>query len=274
MRYAWDLYHDYLDREIRGRLPKLAASILMHYIRLWDTSAAARVDHYIANSEHVAQRIQKHYRREATVIYPPVDTDYFLPQNNDGHFFLMVSRLTSYKRADLAVEAFNDLGLSLKIIGSGPEFKRLRQRANSNIELLGWQPREVVRDHFATCQALIFPGEEDFGIVPLEAQSAGRPVIAYAAGGVLETVVPGETGVFFEEQNTESLKNAVRRFQEIKFDKNTIRNHAIRFDRKQFIEKLERFVEEKYKIHHHADTDQPKDDSISAAAYFKKGDRA
>ncbi|MFC1929560.1 glycosyltransferase [Chloroflexota bacterium] len=273
MRYAWDLYHDYLDQEIRGRLAKLAASLLMHYLRLWDASAAARVDHFIANSEHVAQRIQKHYRREATVIYPPVDTDYFLPQNNDGNFFLMVSRLTSYKRVGLAVAAFNELGLPLKIIGSGPEFKRLKRQANPNVELLGWQPREVVREHFATCRALIFPGQEDFGIVPLEAHSAGRPVIAYAAGGVLETVVPGETGVFFEEQTPDSLKEAVIRFQDMKFDKKTIRNHALRFDRNHFVETLKRFIQEKYKLYYDKGTKYPKSELLSAAAGSRTGGR-
>lgn len=271
MRYAWDLFHDYLDFETRGRFSRIAAALLMHYVRLWDASAAARVDYFIANSEHVAKRIRKYYHREATVIYPPVDTDYFLPQNKNGNFFLVVSRLASVKRVDLAVAAFNELGLPLKIIGTGPEFKRLKKQAKANVELMGWQPREVVREHFASCRALIFPGLEDFGIVPVEAQSAGRPVIAYGAGGALETVIPGETGLLFRKQSIGSLIEAVIRFQDMKFNNEVIRNHAVKFDRKNFIEAISRFIDEKYALHHSTDIVHPKKELLLTSANYKGG---
>lgn len=249
MRYAWDLFQDYLDLEATNQVTRVAASLLMHYVRLWDAAAAARVDYFIANSENVAGRIRKHYRREAVVIHPPVDTDYFLPQDRDGGFYLVVSRLVPYKRVDLAVAAFNELGLPLKVIGTGPELKRLRRQAKANVEFLGWQPREALREYFATCHGLVFAGEEDFGIVPLEAQSAGRPVIAYAAGGALETVIPGTTGVFFDEQSAESIMRAVEEFQGTGFRKETIRNHALGFSRSNFIRALGHFVQEKHAEH-------------------------
>jgi len=200
-------------------------------------------------------RIKKFYRREAEVIYPPVETRRFKIQNKREDFFLMVSSLAPYKKIGLAVKAFNGLGYPLHIIGSGPEKKRLRSLARSNIAFLGWQPDEVVADCYSKCRALVFPGEEDFGIVPLEAMASGRPVIAYGRGGALETVIPYHeqneakgkvpTGVFFHEPNTESLMEGVERFLQVEneFDPASIRNHALSWDREMFKEKMKTLIE-------------------------------
>jgi glycosyltransferase involved in cell wall biosynthesis len=202
----------------------------------------------------VANRIQKYYRREAEVIYPPVDTHRFKPGTEKGDFFLIVSSLVPYKGVDLAVEAFNRLGYPLRIIGSGPEERRLRTMARSNVAFLGWQPDEVVSEAYSTCRALIFPGEEDFGIVPLEAMASGRPVIAYGRGGTLETIVSFDhqresgceapTGLFFYERNAGCLVNAVELFTKVEedFDPSAIRNHSLCWDREIFKDKIKKYV--------------------------------
>lgn len=248
MRYAWDMYPEYTRR--MGRLARAVTALVMHYVRLWDVLSTARVDHFIANSRFVARRIWKYYRRTATVIHPPVDTTYFTPEacaelsrsNRDEDYYLVVSRLAGYKRIDLAVAAFNHLGRPLRIIGDGPELRRLQSLAGPNITFLGYQSRPVVREHLARCRALIFPGVEDFGIVPVEAQAAGRPVIAYAAGGALETVVDGVTGLFFREQSPAALGEAVEQFEKTAFDKQLIREHARQFDAARFAEQMQAFV--------------------------------
>lgn len=256
MRYAWDMYPEYTRQ--MGRLARAITALVMHYVRLWDVLSTARVDHFIANSRFVARRIWKYYHREATVIHPPVDTTYFTPEacaevppehdeglgrsNRDEDYYLVVSRLTGYKRIDLAVAAFNRLGRPLRIIGDGPELRRLQALAGPNITFLGYQPRAVVREHLARCRALIFPGVEDFGIVPVEAQAAGRPVIAYAAGGALETVVDGVTGLFFREQSPAALGATVEQFEQTAFDKQLIREHARQFDAARFAEQMRMFV--------------------------------
>lgn len=248
MRYAWDMYPEYTRQ--MGRPGRAVMALVMHYVRLWDVLSTARVDHFIANSRFVARRIWKYYRREATVIHPPVDTTYFTPEacaelgrnNRDEDYYLMVSRLTGYKRIDLAVAAFNRLGRPLRIIGDGPELRRLQALARPNITFLGYQSRAVVREHLARCRALIFPGVEDFGIVPVEAQAAGRPVIAYAAGGALETVVEGVTGLFFPEQSPAALSATVEQFEQTPFDKQLIREHACQFDAARFAEQMRAFV--------------------------------
>jgi glycosyltransferase involved in cell wall biosynthesis len=264
MRYAWDMYPEYTRH--MGRLARAVAALVMHYVRLWDALSTARVDHFVANSRFVARRIWKYYRCEATVIYPPVDTTYFTPEacaevppepcpelrrrdgeglgrsNQDEDYYLVVSRLTGYKRVDLAVAAFNDLRRPLRIIGHGPELRRLQAMAGPNIAFLGYQPRSVVREHLARCRALIFPGVEDFGIAPVEAQAAGRPVIAYAAGGALETVVDGVTGLFFREQSPAALGATVERFEHTAFDKQLIHEHARQFDAARFAEQMRALV--------------------------------
>ena len=246
MRYAWEFYNEYLEREKMGWLKRKAIPPIMNYIRTWDATSANRVDYFIANSENVARRIRKHYRREAVVIHPPVRASYFDISNEDEDYFFIVSRLVPYKKIDLAVEAFNELGLPLVVVGDGPQMDYLKSIAKSNVKLLGRQSDEVIKEHYAKCRAFIFPGEEDFGITPLEAQASGRPVIAYGKGGALETVVEEKTGVFFETQSVDALVSAVQKFESMSFDKLEIREHAKQFDEEIFKQKIEKFVAEKY----------------------------
>lgn len=255
MRYVWDLYSDYFDNGRGGRFYGIIVSIFAHYLRMWDITSSARVDYFVAISKHVANRTSRYYRREADVIYPSVDCSRFEPSGKEGDFYLIVSAFAPYKRVDLAIEAFNRLGLPLKIIGTGQEEKRLRGMAGSNIEFLGWRSNEELANYYAGCKALIFPGEEDFGIVPVEAMASGRPVIAYGKGGVLETVVPltnhvaeYSTGIFFFEQTPESLIKAIRTFEENqdKFVPEIIRNHALKFNGGIFKEKIKSYISEKY----------------------------
>lgn len=215
-------------------------------MRVWDNVSSSRVDYFIANSRNVALRIWKHYRRESVVIHPPVRCNLFDVGHIDEDYFLILSRLVPYKKVDLAVRAFNELGLPLVIIGDGVERKKLESIAKDNIKFLGRQPDNVVKEYYSKCRAFVFPGEEDFGITSLEAQASGRPVIGFEKGGLLETVVKDETGVFFNEQTVESLKNAVRRFQHINFDKQTIRKHAEGFSEEIFKNKICDFVSNKY----------------------------
>jgi len=252
MRYAWDMYGEYFGGNRNKMIP-----LFIHYLRMWDVTSSQRVDHFLCISKHVKNRIKKFYRREAEVIYPPVDTKRFRLQENKEDYFLIISSFAPYKRIDLAIEAFSRLGYPLKIIGSGPEEKRLRSMARSNVEFLGWVPDEAVADCYSECRALIFPGEEDFGIVPLEAMACGKPVIAYGRGGVLETIISydregkaeGEasTGLFFYEQNADSMIDAVKHFVQIEreFDPVAIRNHTLQWDREIFKEKIKRNIFEK-----------------------------
>jgi glycosyltransferase involved in cell wall biosynthesis len=252
MRYAWDMYGEYFG-ENRNRMTPL----FIHYLRMWDVTSSQRVDHFLCISKHVKNRIKKFYRREAEVIHPPVDIHRFNLQDKKEDFFLIVSSFVPYKKIDLAIEAFNRIGYPLKIIGSGPEEKKLRSMAKSNVEFLGWLPDEVVADCYSKCRALIFPGEEDFGIVPLEAMACGKPVIAYGRGGALETVISydqrsslkgdAQTGLFFHEQNVDSLIDAAERFVRIEkeFDPVAIRNHALQWDQEIFKKKIKKFIFEK-----------------------------
>lgn len=248
MRYGWEFSYEYAGKMAGGNSFK--NKILQYFlsgIRVWDNVSADRVDYFIANSENVARRIWKHYRRESVVIHPPVRCSLFKPSEVDEDYFLILSRLQEYKRIDIAVEAFNKNGLPLIIIGDGPEKEKLEKMANSNIKFLGRQPDDVIKEYYSKCKAFIFPGEEDFGITPLEAQASGRPVIAYGKGGALETVVDKLTGVFFYEQSGECLNKAIDRFNEMKFDKNIIRKHAEKFDESIFKFKIEQFINKCYK---------------------------
>ncbi len=214
MRYLWDQYHVYLEgtgRGTRALMPSIA-----HRLRQWDVTSAARVDAFAANSSHVAARIEKYWRRSASVVHPPVTVEDFapVPPEEIGDFYLWAGELAPYKRPDLAVEAFRRLNRRLIVVG-GPDraARRLRARAGDNTHILGKVPFEELKALMARCRALIFPGEEDFGIVPVEVMASGRPVIAYGRGGVLDTVVDGETGVLFGEQSVEALIGAVERFE-------------------------------------------------------------
>lgn len=247
MRYAWEFSHEYAGKMAgKGGLKSKLLSYFLTGVRLWDNASADRVDYFIANSHNVAKRIWKHYRRESVVIHPPVRCNLFNISDVDEDYFLIVSRLQEYKRIDLAVEAFNKLGLPLVIIGDGPDRKKLEGMANSNIKFLGRESDEVIKEHYAKCRAFLFTGEEDFGITPLEAMASGRPVIAYRKGGALETVIENKTGIFFDNQKCDELINAIKKFENINFDKKAIRKHAETFDEAIFKKRISQFVEEKY----------------------------
>lgn len=245
MRYAWDMERQYLSELPAVARPFLRA--MMHRLRQWDVAAAARVDYWIANSHFVARRIEKYYRRGATVIPPPVDTDFYAVSSAPrlAHY-LVAGRLTGYKRVDLVIEAFRDWDRQLVIVGDGPERKRLERRAGANVRFLGAVSRAVLREQFSTSRALIFPGLEDFGIVPVEAQATGCPVIAYGAGGVMDTVRDGETGVLFAEQSVEAVRLAVTRFETMQWDTGTLRANAGYFSRAHFETRIRNFVEERW----------------------------
>lgn len=250
MRYLWDMYHEY--RKSMNPLTRAIFSATAHYARQWDVTTAARVDHFAANSCHVANRIRKYYRRESTVIYPPVDVSagYISPQRED--YYLAVGRLVPYKRIDLAIEACNRLGRQLRIVGMGPEYKRLRSLAGPTIEFLGKVDSDSLRECYAHCRALIFPAYEDFGIAPVEAQSFGRPVIAFGRGGTRETIigppssraVEKASGIFFDEQSIAALSQAVVAFEEVEADYKPefIRTQAQRFSLDRFNEEFREFA--------------------------------
>ncbi len=242
MRYVWDMYQEYTSQ--LGLMRRIVIAPLLHRLRVWDQLSAQRVDHYIANSGFVAQRIQKYYRRDAEVIHPPVAVHDFAASRSTGDFFLWVGQFVGYKRPDLAVDAFNALGLPLVMIGDGELLGRLKRKAKRNVSLLGRQPWEVVQDHYARCRGVVFPGVEDFGIVPVEAMACGKPVIAYAAGGVLESVVNGSTGILFDEQTSEGLRRAIRTFEscEAQFDPGALRQHAMRFSEQRFKDQFRTFL--------------------------------
>lgn len=241
MRYAWDMERQYL-----AELPALARPMMrlvLHRLRQWDVTAAARVDGFAANSRFVAARISRYYHRTATVIPPPVDVEFYratgVPRED---FYLAAGRLAGYKRIDLAVQAFRQLDRRLVIIGDGPERKRLARLAGPGVQFLGAASRETLREYFSKCRALVFPGLEDFGILPVEAQACGTPVIAYGAGGALDTVIPDETGVLFNLQTPEALAQAVRRFETMQFDPSRLRMHAEPFCARNFKTRMTDFV--------------------------------
>ncbi len=236
-RFLWG-YRGYVERERIGRLPRLMLPLFIAPLRAWDRRAADRVTQFVAISETVRARIAQYYQRDSTIIYPPVDVDRFSMVDARGDYFLILSRLVPYKRIDLAVQAFNELGLPLVIAGDGRDRARLQEMAKPNVKFLGRVSDEAGRDLLARCRAFLFPGEEDFGITPLEANACGRPVIAFAAGGALETTLEGVTGEFFREPTARSLADVVRAFDDKKYDPATIYQHAEKFSVKVFKEKL------------------------------------
>ncbi|HSF68237.1 MAG TPA: glycosyltransferase [Nitrospiraceae bacterium] len=269
MRYIWDQFDAYFSDGRAGWLTRTVMGVLRRHLQRWDVSSNDGVYRFVAISEHVAHRIKSYWGRESTVLYPPVDWQSFTASDRDEGFYLLVSALVPYKRVDLAIQAANRMKLPLKIIGVGQDEHRLRQLAGPSVEMLGWQPDSEIRQHYSRCKALLFPGEEDFGIVPLEAMACGKPVIAYAKGGALETVVSlapceafarkdravgmstraGEeqysTGVFFDEQKPESLVEAIELFERnrSRFDPEKIRAHVEPFDRKYFKERMRQLIE-------------------------------
>jgi len=244
-RYLWSDSFEYIESLRRGeKLTRKILLPLLTYLRLWDQAAAQRPDFFITNSQFVNRRIKKYYRREATVIYPPVETEKFYLSHEIGNYFLLISRFRPYKRVDLVIQAFNQLKIPLKIIGSG-EGKALYKIAKSNIEFLGQVNEQEKAKYLANCQALIHPQEEDFGITAVEAMAAGRPVIAYQAGGVLESVIDGVTGKFFSEQTWESLAEAVIKFNPNQFEPEKIRAQALKFDKERFKNEIKEFARQK-----------------------------
>ncbi len=252
MRYAWDLTFDYLRQSKLGKgIPGWIARYILHNLRIWDVLSANRVDYFVANSHHTARRIWRCYRREATVIYPPVNVENFAFSSDKEDFYLTVSRLVSYKQVSLIVRAFNEMQKKLVVIGTGPEMKKIRQIANSNIQILGWQPDEVVKKYMAYAKGFVYAACEDFGIALVEAQACGTPVIAYGAGGAKETVRDirtwGEkgTGILFEEQKEVSLMRATETLEASysKFNPEYVRLHAEQFKTQIFVQRYLEFLQ-------------------------------
>jgi glycosyltransferase involved in cell wall biosynthesis len=246
-RVLWN-YHDYMRHE---RVPRGARAILPWLatpIRVWDYAAAQRVDAFVAGSYNAARRIWKYYRRESDVLQPPIDASAFTPRSARGEYFLILARLQPYKRIDLAVEACSRLRLPLHVVGDGPDRPRLERMAGPTVRFLGRLSDAEVADQLAYCRALIWPGEEDFGLAPLEAQASGRPVIALQAGGALETVKSGETGMFFPQPTVASLMDALSSFTD-DYDPVALRRHAIQFDQAAFIERMYDVLSRRYEEH-------------------------
>ncbi len=243
-RYIWDL-DGYLARENFGQATRLAAQTVARLYRRWDYAAAQHVDHFVAISTEIRDRIRRYYHRESSLIYPPVEVaERFTPSPTVDDYFLIVSRLIPYKRIDLAVEACTRLGLPLLVAGKGRDRERLEALAGPTVQFLGFVPDADLPDLFARCRAFIFPGLEDFGIAPVQAQAAGRPVIAYKGGGALDTVIPGKTGAFFDRPSVEAVCAVLSTFDAAAYDPAAIRAHAMQFDsgvfRQQITETVER----------------------------------
>lgn len=237
-RFLWDDSHRYID-EFNYIWPiKKLIPFFIAYLRIWDKEAAARVDKFVATSKFVSQRIKKYYNHHPPVIYPPVDVSKYKIEKEIDEYFLMVGRLVSYKKFDLAIKVFNAIGKPLKIVGDGPERKKLEKMAAKNVEFLGLISDHKMPEIYSRCQALIFPQVEDFGLVPLEAMASGRPVIAFKEGGALETVVDGQGGIFFSEQTEIALAEAIGRYYQTKFNPQTIRELARQFDISVFKQKI------------------------------------
>ena len=247
MRYAWESW----DFESRlQKFPRFLHGMIrkqMKKIRRWDAAAAQRVDQYLANSTYISGKIKEHYNRKSHVIYPPVRIEKFVPVPHPTEdYYFSVGRLIPYKKFDLLVETFNELGLKLKIAGTGPDLEKLKAMAKPNVEILGFVDEEKLPELYANCKGFLFPQMEDAGIVPLEAMASGRPVIAFNQGGSLDTMVEGKTGIFFGEQTVESLGAAIRKFEPMTFDPQAIRKHAEQFDIEHFKEKILKYIEKEW----------------------------
>ncbi|MDP3981105.1 MAG: glycosyltransferase [Chlamydiota bacterium] len=240
MRYVWEFKDVYFSSGRFKLLRLFGMNVLLDYLRKWDLKTAKNVDEFISISQFVRQRIDKFYRRDSHVIYPPVDTDmfYYHESEKKEDYDLVVSALVPYKRIDLVIDVYNENGRKLKIVGAGTEYERIKNKSHQNIEFLGWIQDDRMREIYAKARVLIFPGIEDFGIVPLEAQACGTPVIAFNSGGTLETVIDGKTGLFFQHQQVDSLKEVVEKIDGFVYDRAILRNNALRFSRDQFKEKM------------------------------------
>lgn len=241
-RYVWDDSHRYVREFSRSRFFQRLAPVGLSYIRLWDYFASQRVDKYITLSKYVAERIGKYYHREANVIPPPVNVDRFNVQKDHKDYYLIVSRLVPYKRIDVAIEACEKLGRKLLIAGTGPEELELKKRAGKYAQFLGFVSDDELPRLYQGARAFLFPQEEDFGITPLEAAASGKPTIAFGAGGALETVQDGKTGLFFREQTADSLAKAIQEFEKRSFDPQAIRAHAEQYRASAFMAKIEELV--------------------------------
>ena len=246
MRYIWDHYFFYHANA--GFLKRLFMPFIASWLRQWDVSTSARVDCFVANSRHIANRVQKYYRRDAVVIHPPVSVDDFAISDTIEDFYLCAGQLVGYKRVDLAVDAFTAMNKNLVVIGTGEEMDKLKSRAGPTIRFLDHQPFASLKSHMARCKALIFPGEEDFGIVPVEVMASGRPVIAFGRGGAVDTVIDGLSGVLFFEQTVDSLTDSVKRFEAMadSFSPATIRAHSLRFSKDNFKKKIAALVRKEF----------------------------
>ncbi len=246
MRYCWDWSNEYRKENNLKGLKAIISTKIINYLRQWDQIACKRPSTYIANSKNVQNRLKKYYKVNSEVIYPPVDISRFKIGKNHSDYFLIVSTLTPYKKIDLAIHLFNKIGKKLVIIGDGPQRKYLESISGDNIDFLGFKNDIVVKEYMENCRAFIFPGEEDFGITPVEAMACGKPVLAFGKGGVLETIIPEKTGEFFFEQNIEAMEDGLARliYNEKFYSPHLIRKHSRQFDKKVFIEKIQKTVRE------------------------------
>ncbi len=249
MRYAWDLSFQYLkEAGLTKGIKGLFAKLTLHYLRIWDVNTSNRVDYFIANSNNISKRIKKIYGRDSEIIYPPVDTSFFTCGFQKSDYFVTVSRFVPYKKIDILIDAFNEMpDKKLIVIGDGPDWKKLRNRAGKNIDILNYQSPENLKRFLQNAKAFIFAAEEDFGISMIEALSCGTPVIAYNKGGAVETIATGKTGLFFNQQNKESVINALKEFEsgKYKFNPHDLNLEAQKYSKQIFEEKIKNFVEDK-----------------------------
>ncbi len=244
-RYIWSV-PEYIDQQKYPKILIWLGKIFLKRLKKWDYKAGQRPNFFIANSANIQNQIKQFYKRESVVIPPPVDTEMFFPDGEKQDFFLAASRLEPYKKVDIIIEAFNHSGLPLKIAGTGTDLERLKKMAGNNIEFVGPVSDEELRKLYSQAKAFVFAAEEDAGIMVVEAQACGTPVIAYAKGGALETIIPGITGEFFSRQNSESLIEGLKSFESSRYDSHKIREHAMQYDKKNFQKRIKDFTEEKY----------------------------
>ena len=245
MRYAWDQFGEYFGAQRTGRLGEALYRPVMACLARWDASTSSRVHRFVANSAFVASRIRRYYGRDAAVLYPPVDTEFYHPDDTTpGDAFLVVSAMVPYKRLDLAIAACQRVGAPLRVVGVGPDRQRLERQSEGNVTFLGQLSDEALRGEYRRARAVILPGAEDFGIVPVEAQACGRPVVALARGGAIESVIDGETGAFFAESSVQSLADAIDRLGAMRIDSSRVRANAVRFSRSRFALALRGLIDE------------------------------